>query len=110
MLVYSELNKRGEGPFIVVDCTGRQVTKANKEVISHQIFSTFEIKSYFRDYQAGLQYFSSKSTNEESLYTVHITEVIELQDPRSKLFDEPIKKEIHQKSYAEVRFQKMVTY
>ena len=42
VLVYSELNKRWEGPFIIVDCTGRQVTIANIEGKSVKCFLRFK--------------------------------------------------------------------
>ena len=94
VLVWSEEKKQWTGPFIVVDCTGRQVTIKTPDNSMRQMYSTFQIKPYYRDIQENLTFFSSKKNDKYDTYSVHLTEVIEPQDPRAWKFDEAKKKEI----------------
>ena len=54
VLVYHEQNKKWEGPYIVVDCTGRNITVTNEDKTYRQIFSTYQVKPYYREYYENL--------------------------------------------------------
>ncbi len=92
VLVYSEKEKEWLGPFIVVDVTGRLVTVQSENGQSRQQFSTSQIKPFYQEYN-NLEFFQSNDDSTE-LFEVHITEVIHPGDPREKMFEEAIKKEI----------------
>ena len=86
VLVYSEKDKKWEGPFIVLDFTGRQVTVSTKDGTRRQMYSAFQIKPYYKEFQENLQFFNSKTKEDYPTYSVNITEVIEPRDPRAKKF------------------------
>ena len=98
VLVYSEREKKWLGPYIVVDCTGRQVTISSADGTRRQMFNAFQIKPYHRPFKEkviqNLYCFQSGEDAMKALYTTLITEVIEPNDPRAWKFDKPIQKEI----------------
>lgn len=93
VLVYNDKNKKWEGLYIVIDCTGRTVTIRSIDGTSRRMFNAFQITPYFRDYQENFYSLKSMSDDNE-LLSVFITEVIETNDPRASKFDKAKQKEI----------------
>jgi len=94
ILVYNENLKKWEGPYIVADCTGRNITVSNENGTYRRMFSTHQVKPYFRETFENLFNLKSGDNFNTETYSVMITEVIEPHDPRVWKFDEAKKKEI----------------
>ena len=58
------------------------------------MYSSFQVKPYYKNFQENIQFFISRTKEDFPTYYVHITELIEPHDPSAKKFEGPIQKEI----------------
>ena len=70
------------------------ITAYNPQTKLRQTYNTHQVKPFYRDINNNMKELKSENDHGQPPYTVHITEVIEPNDPRAWKFDEPIKKEI----------------
>lgn len=71
------------GPYIVVDCNGRQVTDKTHDGAKQQMYNDLQVKPYYNDWYNNIHFHNSKAKVDIPTYSVHLSEEIKPYDPRA---------------------------